>query len=769
MGRINDGHPTIITVDNVTMQLFSGYRLDQGDVPYSVQIIDSQSGDKPQFKFNLSQKGESGFVKDSMWSSALKPSLWVHMVELQLESVCEKITIPKKDFAVMTVEKNRLPQVFESAMELDPFLREYWFAKVKKQCKNLDTNFGHEYIKNAMHFFNQAIINNSGEFDKSEVVWVKSADLLDRLSVKSFIDLYPFCTYIACSEGSCHEKWWSIEYNHTTNALQGWNLAKNELLPFDTSNDEFVYEQIECIYAISIRNKDGKVMLQKDAHDVNQQDSDEDDWDARNDAHNDAHDAHNAHDAHDSDEDDWDAQQDVCDAHDARNDQKKHKKQAKPAKSTKPAKPAKPATKSTCDMCYRCCRAHFMQEQGEKTWEYGTTLASRSYLEREWKKAGNKEPFHDPKLTIEQQMPTLTQLLKWRDYFTEQHLRQWKEKQFDTSDTSEKDTLTHIRWWAAHKSGALFSEYREGWKPFIEFEGDVYYGVLPIGLFSGSTFSDNDPKGLIGYIYEWMNGPNTRAAQNGLQKQQWHILDEKVNLFSLVDDRFHEDMMNTICHQGGRRAYLDGRSTFELPYGAITRSATRQITLFCTLRAVHKVLQLDPSCAKHPALDSSRNSLQEIEECLDPKTGCKDEDKYCYRKNVRHVLDQYLHAGRWQYVDFKFIKGCGWLTQHYTPLDRLDEITMDFIKSDKLKSGVYIMGGGAHFFTLHAVRSEEDKIERQVYIDDSSTPMQFEDLAERCCITFAYFIRVKRSKKRKKKHSSGAKRKASKKKATTTA
>ena len=168
------------------------------------------------------------------------------------------------------------------------------------------------------------------------------------------------------------------------------------------------------------------------------------------------------------------------------------------------------------------------------------------------------------------------------------------------------------------------------------------------------------------------------------------------------------------------------------------------------------MLQLDPSCAKHPALDSSHNSLQEIEECLDPKTGCKDEDKYCYRKNVRHLLDQYLHAGRWQYVDFKFIKGCGWLTQ---PLDRLHEITMDFIKSDKLKSGVYIMGGGAHFFTLHAVKSEEDKIERQVYIDDSSAPMQFEDFAEKYFITFAYFIRVKQSKKRKRQRS-GAKREA---------
>ena len=358
-------------------------------------------------------------------------------------------------------------------------------------------------------------------------------------------------------------------------------MAKNELLPFDTSNDEFVYEQIQCIYAISIRNKDGKVMLQKDAHDVNQQDSDEDDWDARNDARDeDAHDARNAHDAHDSDEDD------TLDArNDARNAQKKQKKQAKPAKPAKPAKstksakpaepaepakPAKPAksTKSTCDMCYRCRRANFMQEQGEETWEYGTTLASRSYLEAEWKKAGNKEPFHDPKLTIDKQMPTLTQLLKWRDYFTEQHLRQWKEKQFDTSDTSENDTLKKIRWWAAHKSEALFSEYSEGWKPFIEFEDDVYYGVLPLGLFPGSTVSDNDPKGLIGYIYEWMNGPETRAAQNGLEQQQWHILSEKTNLFSLVDPLCHEDMMNTICHQGGRKAYLDERSTFELPEGA---------------------------------------------------------------------------------------------------------------------------------------------------------------------------------------------------------
>ena len=123
MRRINDGGgPMNITVDNVTMQLFSGNRLDQGDLPYSVQITSSDCCDKPQFKFNLSQKGESGFVHDSMWSYALKPSLWVPMVELQFSQTESKITIPKKDFAVMTVEKNRLPEVLQSAMESDSFL-----------------------------------------------------------------------------------------------------------------------------------------------------------------------------------------------------------------------------------------------------------------------------------------------------------------------------------------------------------------------------------------------------------------------------------------------------------------------------------------------------------------------------------------------------------------------------------------------------------------------------------------------------------------------
>ena len=397
-----------------------------------------------------------------------------------------------------------------------------------------------------------------------------------------------------------------------------------------------------------------------------------------------------------------------------------------------------------------------MQEQGEKTWNHGTTLASQACLEQEWKNAGNKEPFQDARLPLHQQMPTIRQLLKWRDYFTEQYLCQWKERQFDTSDTSEDDKLEKIRWWTAHKSPAHRSEYPEGWKPVVEFENGAYYGVLPMGLFSDSKFSDQIPKGLEGYIYEYINEPAIRAAQYGLSKQQWHILDIKVNPFSLVDPLFHPEMHRTICHQHD----ISGTqlSSFELPMGAITRSATMQKTLFCTLRAVHKVLQLDPSCAKHPALDSSRKSLQEIEDRLDPKTGCKPEDKYCYRNDAHHVLDQYLHDGRWQYVNFKFIKGCGWL-QHYTPLDRLHEITMDFIKSDKLKSGVYIMGGGAHFFTLHAVKSEEDKIERQVYIDDSSAPMQFEDFAEKYFITFAYFIRVKQSKKRKRQRS-GAKREA---------